>query len=170
MFVYWVQSVVIGVSYLARILSLDKFSTANFKINDRPVEPTRATKLQTAGFFAVHYGLFHAVYLIFIAAEAPAGTLIDPWTWASALAFAVNHAYSYRYNRELDRQGTPNIGAMMFTPYVRIVPMHIAIIVGAMSASTVGILIFGVLKTIADVVMHHVEHRALRRTGTLSVA
>src|SRR5262245_21018972 len=127
MFVYWMQSVAIGVSYFARILSLDKFSTENFTINDRPVEPTPATKRQTAAFFALHYGLFHAAYLGFIAADAPADTLIGPGTWVTALTFAVNHAYSYRYNRESDRRGTPNIGAMMFTPYVRIVPMHIAI-------------------------------------------
>src|SRR5262249_1035082 len=56
-FVYWVQSVVIGASYFARILSLDKFSTANFTINDRPVAQTPAAKLQVAGFFALHYGL-----------------------------------------------------------------------------------------------------------------
>ena len=33
-------------------------------------------------------------------------------------------------NRDLDRQGTPNIGTLMFTPYIRIVPMHITIILG----------------------------------------
>jgi Family of unknown function (DUF6498) len=161
--VYWLQSVTIGASYCARILSLDKFSTEGFKINDRAVAPTRQTKRQTAAFFAIHYGMFHAVYLLFIGTEASPGTFVDPQLWACGLAFAVNHFYSYRYNRDMDRRGTPNIGTLMFTPYLRIVPMHLTIVFGLMASGGIGLVFFGVLKTTADVAMHAVEHRLLAR-------
>jgi len=59
MLVFWIQSVVIGVSYLARIASLKQFSTENFRINDLPVDPTPETRRSTAIFFAFHYGFFH---------------------------------------------------------------------------------------------------------------
>ncbi len=164
MLVYWLQSVIIGVSYFARILALDKFSTENFTINDRAVAPTCGTKIQTACFFAVHYGLFHVVYLIFILSETSLAAIADPQLWICALAFAGNHVYSYRYNRDADGRGTPNIGTLMFTPYLRILPMHLTIVFGLMSSSLFGLAFFGTLKTAADVAMHAVEHRVLGRT------
>ncbi len=163
MAVYWAQSVIIGVSYVSRVLKLESFSTEGFRINNRAVAPTAATKRQTAGFFALHFGFFHVVYLVFILAETGPGILFELGFVACAVAFGFNHLYSYRYHRELDRQGTPNIGKLMFTPYARIVPMHLTIIFGATMAGGPGLLLFGVLKTAADLVMHVLEHRALRK-------
>lgn len=163
MAVYWVQSVIIGASYVARILHLESFSTKGFRINNRTVEPTEATKRQTAGFFALHFGFFHLVYLVFILDKAGAGILLNLGFLGCAVAFAFNHFYSYRYHKELDRRGTPNIGNLMFTPYARIVPMHLTIVGGAFLAGGFGVVVFGLLKTAADVVMHVVEHRKLRK-------
>src|SRR3954466_3314918 len=67
MLIYWIQSVIIGVCTVVRILSLSSFSTENFHIDDLPVEATASTKRQTAAFFALHFGIFHAVYLVFLA-------------------------------------------------------------------------------------------------------
>jgi len=171
MLLYWAQSVIIGVSNVFRIVSLDRFSTENFTINDKSVEPTAATKLQVAGFFALHYGFFHLVYLVFIATSSRGAPLLDFWFFACTAAFALNHVWSYRYNRDLDRQGTPNIGTLMFTPYVRIVPMHFTIIAGGLMQGGHGtLLLFGALKTAADVVMHAVEHSRLSRRTEKGVA
>lgn len=163
MIVYWMQSVAIGVSNVYRILALERFSTENFTMNDRPVDPTPATRRQVAAFFAFHYGFFHVGYLVFILAEGERGLLSEPWVWSCALVFAVNHAFSYRYHRDLDRRGTPNIGTLMFMPYVRIVPMHLTIVFGGFLAhSGLGVLVFGTLKTAADIAMHAIEHARLR--------
>ena len=165
--VYWVQSVIIGISYFARILKLERFSTDNFQINDRDVEPTPETKRQTAFFFLVHFGGFHAGYLVFILSEAD-GT--SPWglgLLACSLVFAVNHFFSYRFHVEVDRKGTPNIGTLMFTPYLRVVPMHLTIVFGAFALGSTGILVFGGLKMAADVIMHVVEHRMLAGRGSV---
>ncbi len=163
MLLYWGQSVVIGIANVFRILALDRFSTENFTMNNRPVEPTPATKRQVAVFFAMHYGLFHAVYLVFLVA-GPRGEPLTPWFWACTAAFALNHLWSYRYNRDIDRQGTPNIGTLMFTPYLRIVPMHLTIIFGGLlGGARPGLLLFGALKTVADVAMHFVEHAQLQK-------
>lgn len=164
MLLYWGQSVIIGVSNVFRILSLERFSTENFTINDQPVEPTTATKLRVAGFFALHYGFFHAVYFVFVAFSGHGAALLDFWFFACTAAFALNHVWSYRYNRDLDRQGTPNIGTLMFTPYLRIVPMHLTIVTGGLMVGGHGaLLLFGALKTAADIAMHVVEHSRLSR-------
>ena len=161
---YWAQSVVIGIAHFSRILSLEKFSTEGFMIDNRSVEPTPQTKRRAAGFFAVHYGLFHVVYLGFLVVFAHGAAI---WTGGLAFCtalFALNHLWSYRRNRELDRQGTPNIGALLFLPYVRIVPMHATFLSGALFAPAgIGMAFFIVLKTAADVAMHVVEHVVLRK-------
>ena len=165
MLVYWIQSVIIGLSNVVRILRLHEFSTEGFRINDQPVEPTAGTKYRTAGFFALHYGFFHAVYLAFILAEAKAGPLAAPGVYAVlAIAFAVNHLFSLRHNLASDAAGRPNIGTLMFMPYIRIFPMHLTIIFGLGffgGAGTVPLLIFGLLKTAADALMHLAEHHLL---------
>lgn len=169
MLVYWAQSVVIGVSNVFRMLALDRFSTENFRVNGRAVEPTPATKRQTAAFFAMHYGLFHALYLAFLVSEGDGPALIDGWFGLCAVLFAANHLYSHRYNVAIDRRGTPNIGTLMFTPYLRIVPMHLTLIFGGLFGGF-GLVLFVAMKTLADVAMHLVEHQQLRKRRQEAVA
>ena len=163
MLVFWLQSIVIGVSNVFRILALDKFSTENFKINNRSVQPTPAVKRQTAGFFAMHFGFFHLIYFMFLMTGNFGDPRLDWDILLCGVAFVVSHAYSYRYHVAMDRKGTPNIGTLMFLPYARVLPMHLTIILGSMAPNTFGIVLFGVLKTAADAVMHQVEHRTLSK-------
>lgn len=160
MLVYWLQSMVIGIANVFRMLNLDEFSTEDFTMNDQPVDPTPETKRQVAGFFTLHFGMFHLVYFVFMMS----GEFGDPRLGMDLLicgaAFAVNHWYSYQYHLESDRSGKPNIGTLMFTPYARIIPMHLTIIFGS-ALGMGGVFVFGVLKTVADAVMHQVEHHTL---------
>jgi hypothetical protein len=171
MWPYWTQSIIIGYFSRKRILALGRFSTVGFEINDRPVSPTPATQRSVANFFALHYGFFHFGYLVFLVQRF---SQLNAWDWlglgALAISFAWNHRFSYEQNVEADRRGTPNIGTLMFLPYARIVPMHLTILLGGAMAGDgpAVVLIFGALKTAADVLMHYVEHRILQR-GTAPV-
>jgi Family of unknown function (DUF6498) len=164
---YWVQSVVIGWFSRKRILALGRFSTEGFRMNDRAVSPTAATQRSVANFFAVHYGFFHAGYLAFLLGQHT--SQLRWWDWAGLLvlgiSFAWNHRLSFNQNVEADRAGTPNIGTLMFLPYGRIIPMHFTILLGGALGGDgpLSVLVFGALKTAADVLMHHVEHRVLQR-------
>lgn len=51
---------------------------------------------------------------------------------------------------------------MMFLPYVRVTPMHLAVGLGVMVGGAGAVWIFVLLKTGADVTMHWVEHRWLQ--------
>lgn len=173
MWVYWFQSVVIGFFHFLRIRQLREFSTKGFTINRRSVEPTPETKSRVARFFLLHYGFFHFGYFIFLLVFSGTGmfssggenalTSADlKYIIPVGLLFLGNHLYSYFYNRPRDT-GRPNIGTLMFYPYARIIPMHLTIVLGFFISSP--LLFFLLLKTLADAIMHVVEHRVLLRRG-----
>lgn len=166
MLIYWGQSVVIGIFNWRRILDLKQFSTEGFRINDRPVQPTRKTQLQTAWFFAFHYGFFHFVYFLFLVGVKKSLSGISAvGVVVCILTFFANHLFSYFHNKKRDASRVPNIGTIMFFPYARIIPMHLTIIFGCYFAKGSGgeLLLFLGLKTVADIIMHMVEHADARR-------
>jgi hypothetical protein len=153
MWIYWAQSVTIGVVNVIR-LQFDR---------------------ETASFFALHYGFFHLIYALFLLIFTLAGGEIFPGAssinWWSVLGvsllFIVNHGFSFIYNREKDA-AKADADRLMFFPYARIIPMHLTIILGAVAGefftapwlvANFPILLFLGLKTAADVIMHLIEHR-----------
>ena len=156
--VYWWQSVFIGFFQIFKILDLKNFTTTGLRINDRPVSPTSESKRYVAAFFALHYGFFHLVYLAFI---FHLSSFSSPLNFLGSLpmagVFLLNHFFSYFQNRAADSVKLQNLGAVMFRPYIRIIPMHLVIIF-AQSLGQASIIFFQILKTFADVVMHSFEH------------
>ena len=164
MLVYWIQSVIIGVANVIRILKLHSFDTAGFRMNDKPVMETTQSKFAVAGFFAMHYGFFHLIYFVFLTTPSHhkgAVHLSSPVLYVLlGLVFAVTHFFSLRHNLESDAVGRPNIGTLMMMPYLRVVPMHIAIIfgLGLLQGGPGAVVLFGVLKTVFDALMHVAQH------------
>nr|WP_294077797.1 DUF6498-containing protein [Thiolapillus sp.] len=66
MWVYWCQSVIIGLFNFWRMMTLKRFSTKGVSSSNGPVLPTQKTKREMSWFFLIHYGMFHAGYLIFL--------------------------------------------------------------------------------------------------------
>lgn len=163
MWVYWGQSVIIGFFNFLRMLCLKEFSTEGVKANDKPVDPTPATRRSMAFFFLFHYGGFHLVYMVFLVGLAAKGLANLEAMGLCLAAFLVNHAFSFFYNLKSDRQNVRNIGTVMFFPYARILPMHLTILFGsALPWNRAVLLLFLSLKTAADLIMHVVEHAALQ--------
>jgi len=171
MWIYWFQNIVIGFFHFLRIRQLEEFSTEGFSMNGRPAQPTQETKHHVARFFLLHYGTFHLAYFVFLLVFSRTGMFSSAdenafgsgdltYVVLAALVFLGNHIFSYFYNRPRDI-GRPNIGTMMFYPYARVIPMHLTIVLGWLLSSR--LLFFLLLKTLADVIMHVVEHRILLR-------
>jgi hypothetical protein len=175
---YWLQSVIIGWYARRRILALTRFSTEGFRMGGREVEPNDETRRSTANFFAFHYGFFHFGYLIFIVAISAAGLFgrtpdAGDFGLIALLgsAFWWTHRDSHRRHVAADVAGTPNIGTLMFLPYLRVFPMHVTIILGGLlGGGPWALLLFTVLKTVADVLMHLAEHRWLQKEAAAGAA
>lgn len=160
LWVYWMQSIIIGFFQFLRILSLKNFSTENFTINNQPVSPTLQTKTFTAFFFLFHYGFSHFIYAIFIFNFFKSTKAFDfTYLFLGGLVFFINHFFSYYHNRIIDQQKTPNIGTLMFAPYARIIPMHLVIVLGAFFANQIQLFFFLGLKTAADLLTHIYKHQ-----------
>lgn len=157
---YWIQSVTIGIFNFIRILQLEGFSVEGMRVNGQPVAPNRHTKIHTAFFFLCHYGFFHAIYATFLVSGGMPDFIKLKFLIFTAVIFFFNHLFSYFFNRRKDTQ-QQNIGLLMAYPYLRIIPMHLTIIFGLFLG--VALPLFLVLKTIADAVMHAVEHRLVRK-------
>ena len=170
LWVYWAQSVTIGVVNVIRISNLKDFSTKNLRMNNQAVPETPKAKKQVASFFALHYGLFHLGYLVFLWQEQPLLNLEEKDIFILMMlifSFIGAHGFSYRHNIDRDfKDQKPNLGTLMFYPYLRIIPMHLAIIFGMFSGTTMGLIIFMALKTLADGGMHIIEHRMFQKKLT----
>lgn len=78
--------------------------------------------------------------------------------------FFINHYLSFIKFKKETLNSKPNIGQLMFKPYVRIIPMHFTIIFGFFSQ---GLIIFMILKTIADIISDKIEH--IKKTYKVSI-
>ncbi len=180
-FIYWVQSAIIGVFTVITILGADptaikadmdarhKERGDNITID---LSRVRGHLYLLGAMFAVHYGLFHVAYYSFLIQDRIFGSVnfSSSDIWYSCGFFFINHLYSYLYYRNRVRQGEDFVNDAFINPYFRIVPMHLIIGLGAVViiflqvfgiTSTLPVLvIFLFFKTGADITLH------LRKHGT----
>lgn len=155
---YWLQSVLIGLVAFFRLFFIETGAKGQ------------------AIFFLLHYGFFHFVYSIFLfgfAKAASPNTTIDATWLASAIGlFAFHHGRSFIVHKQEYEEKMEGLDArarqskIFATPYLRIIPMHLAIIFGGALSGLLGgfavALILLVLKTVSDVFVHVVSHMSLK--------
>ena len=187
LWIYWWQSIIIGLFNFLKILTLKNFSTQGFFLNGRPVSPTKTSKIYTAFFFTLHYGFFHFGYAMFLLMFSrgftsasidingsvqhininvlnqglSAGNINYINILIIVAGFFINHLFSFLYNWPQEKKNI-NLGRLMFFPYARILPMHLTIILAvpliSLGHQQTAILLFLILKSIADIIMHKAEH------------
>lgn len=158
LWIYWLQSVIIGLVNVWRIITVPLKVTA---LNNVQVPKNILGANNTAGplvrfgaaaFFVLHYGLFHLGYAAFLAIFSKPGVAINGlgseatttdqlftghvsmvWLVISALTFAVHHTITFLIERKqlkMHPETAPDIQEVMGRPYSRIIPMHMIIIFG----------------------------------------
>jgi hypothetical protein len=183
MFIYWAQSIIIGFFTVVTLLLAQVPPAPEQQPPDPKPGGQRTIEIRNpwtgkailAGFFTVHYGIFHWGYYTFIVESGMFGAVnfSDPGLWLSCGMFFVNHLYSFVLYRRNGMAKAQNIGDIFFRPYRRIFPMHMTIIFGGILLrglellgirSTLPVLVlFLVLKTASDV-SAHVDKHALPET------
>lgn len=169
---FWAQSVIIGLYAMRRLAR------------------AAGRDLRYPLFFLVHYGGFHCCYaflLLMLGRGADAqgfvpvnnensGEVMQLYVGTQgpldvvlylglAVAFWLGHRASFRQHVDADLAGSPEPGKLMMLPYLRIVPMHLTLIFGVLLGGAGTVMFFMLLKTAADVALHHLEHRLLGRSS-----
>jgi hypothetical protein len=184
---YWAENGVVGVLNILKILTAEGTAAstspiARVTVNGRPA--SSLSRLGTAGFFTVHYGLFWVVHGVFVFTFLPAmtglgsptGTPVDPFVdgfpvvdspvfLLGIVGLAISHGVSF-WTNYLGRgeYRTLSPAEVMAQPYGRLVIMHLTIILGAFVSIFLGtpigsLLVLIVLKTALDVAFHLRQHR-----------
>jgi Family of unknown function (DUF6498) len=162
---YWLQSLLIGGFAVRRILALQSFSTEGFRFGNQRVSEDSSGQRKTAAFFAVHFGFFHFVYFIFLVGMAPLSMPGDLLTVAAcALAFGLAQRQTFRQQLAADARGRPNLGLLMFLPYLRIVPMHLTITLGMGLGPLLPLFVFIPLKALADIGLDLADRRLSQKS------
>ena len=148
--IYWLQSVLIGVFNFFDLLSVSNPDETSLSINKQPIN--KGNMGCAAWFFLFHYGFFHFVYAIFLLVGNSKGTN-GQLLLISAGIFILESTMQLIRRRPALKNEKVNVGKMFFTPYLRIVPMHLMILVPSFFGITASV-VFLVLKTIADAGMY----------------
>jgi hypothetical protein len=146
---YWCQSVLIGVFNFLDMITLKNIDVSDINISGKP-----ATSKQAKGclplFFLFHYSMFHVGYFIFLLVDFKlSDTNFSYLKWALGGVF-LQQVIHFTQNKIKYAHQPGNISRMFFTPYLRIVPMHLTILLPKFLGWTPA-LTFLILKTIFDV-------------------
>ncbi len=165
LWIYWLQSVVIGVMNLLRLLTFP-LKPVGSEVGIKISSPKQAMQVQVlariggAGFFAIHYGGIHLVYAVFLwvfgqpntvvngigdvslkAGDLFKGSIDVRWISLTGALFALHHLITAVTERRLlqeDPTQAPTVSGLMLRPYVRIFPMHLIVIFGPFLAYYTG--------------------------------
>ena len=184
LWIYWAQSVIIGIFNFIKMISLKEFSTEGFKQGKKQMLPKRATAVSSAVFFLFHYGFFHVIYAVFLGAfsdfshsdGSSSGTI---YFLLSSGMFFTSYLIEFINSRKEQTEELPNIGLIMFAPYARIIPMHLTIIFGGFIGAAGSIfstntnlaimVLFIGIKTVIDLITHSIDFKWLKKqTATVS--
>lgn len=178
LWIYWSQSVIIGIFNFIKMITLKEFSTEGFKQGNKQPSPTRATAISSAIFFLFHYGFFHFIYAVFLGVFSEFSGSSNSNSGAkyfllSAGMFFISYLIEFINSRKEVSDELPNLGFIMFAPYARIIPMHLTIILGGFigaagsffstNTNLAIIVLFIGIKTVVDLITHAIDFKTLRR-------
>ncbi len=178
LWIYWSQSVIIGIFNFIKLITLKDFSTERFKQGKKQMLPTRATAISSAVFFLFHYGFFHLIYAVFLGAfsefsnSSTSSSGINYFLLSTGMFF-ISYLIEFINSRKEQTDELPNIGFIMFAPYVRIIPMHLTIILGGFigaagsffstNTNLAVIVLFIGIKTVVDLITHSIDFKSFKK-------
>lgn len=170
-FIFWLQSVIIGFFIFLRILSL-KNEVFSYSLKDSLVKNLFYQKISFAFFFTMHFGLFSFFTLI----VAMMVTRTDKWSLIAPEMvnimlmggiFFINHLFSFLYNNSQEGRRDEYVGVVFLLPYIRIAPLIFMFFIAPFALSInpikgidqIILILFLIFKTVFDMVGHIFQHK-----------
>jgi hypothetical protein len=169
---YWSQNILYGFFNFLDILTTKKADLStqlqpSLAPEDLPGNEKRIISA-TAWTFLFHFGFFHVVYLFFLFSMTSSARF--DWTFFKyyLLVFLVFQVINFTQHKIQNRNRAMDIGKMFFTPYLRVIPMHLCILIPAFLHLT-SLTVFLVLKVIADVFMFVITNNYYQKSPAAEV-
>lgn len=149
--VFWLQSVLLGVETILKILFTSSRGQA-FKKNGDDANLGFVMNLFVAGFFTFHFGVFIMV------TGGISFALMKDWTVVKVSEFAfptlilILTGVLLEWPRKLKgiRRNSPGIATLMFAPYIRLIPLAIIIFGSQTLSITATVVLFIGAKLLAE--------------------
>lgn len=152
--IYWTQSVLIGFFTYLDLLTLKSVVPGSMEMNGEPVKDSGSMGC-ISGFFAMHFGIFHFVYFIFLFNITEPTEAFDWRLYEFSVgAFALDQVWSFIRRKQWEQTHDSNVGVLFFLPYLRVVPMHFTILIPSFINAIPRLGIFLVLKLFADMLFY----------------
>lgn len=148
--IFWVQSVLIGVFNFFDLYTVKDPDEKSMTINKQPI--SKSNMGCAAFFFLFHYGIFHFVYGVFLLTGYSQGAQ-SKIILITAGIFLIESTWQFIRRKMKPADTNTNVGLLFFTPYLRIFPMHLMLILPSFLGMS-GSVLFLVLKMVADVGMY----------------
>lgn len=123
--IYILQSLLLGLVHFFKLL----FYRFAPEAQDGLV--SRGGKRFTAFFFLVHFGFFHVVYILFTGTEGVKTGLV----LLAGLVYLSGQMFSLIHEIPNENTGERKQSSFMMRPYARIIPIHVAVILGSLFGS-----------------------------------
>lgn len=151
--VYWCQSMAIGIFYFLRIRAMP-----NEVLKDNNDQEKVISSKKAAFSFFLFFSAFHALYLylllkgVFVTPDMQGRfePPIYPIVIIAAILFAVDirQRIQPQIKRDIVKKMSPTIA--LFSPYPRVLPMHIAILLSAFTGNGIAFIEFLVFKLLIE--------------------
>lgn len=126
LWIYLGQSLLIGLVHFLKLMFY-RFAPAS-----RPQDWKSPKAI--AIFFLIHFGFFHFIYAMFINPKYADLRIVGEGLMVFSFGLLLNTMRHFKR----ENSGTYNANDFMFLPYVRIFPIHIAIILGMFASAFTG--------------------------------
>ncbi|MFN8299294.1 MAG: DUF6498-containing protein [Chitinophagales bacterium] len=167
--VYWSQSIVIGVFNFLHLVTIENIVPGSIEMNKEKVKTPGQVIGCIGPFFAFHYGFFHLVYLVFLFSITDANEKLDYHLLQVAVGTLVlDQLWNFIRLREYEKTHPANVGVLFFLPYLRVVPMHLTIILPAFIGIS-SMVLFLFLKTGADLLGYIITRAIYGKDSDVSV-
>ncbi len=170
LFFFWLENIAIGFWNIPKMWKVKKpnkdfVSGLPKSFSDSGVDlAQKITKIFLIPFFIIHFGIFtfgHGAFIVFLFGPVDI-TILS--MLVGLVSLFVSHGYSFFVNFVGKREYLHmDIGQQMFSPYKRIVVVHVTIVLGAFPTMLLGspvfaLLILVIIKTLVDLWSHKKEH------------
>lgn len=148
LWVYWFQSLIIG---FFMFLKLRHAKEVQSMYSHHPM--TEGSRIELTKSFITIYVFVHLVYMQFLKVTRDFEYIV-----ILSFLFFLNHTFShfYYFSRPKKKE---SMNKMVGLALARVMPMHLVILVAYAANAKDVLIVFLLLKTVVDLIMHIIEHK-----------